>query len=155
MTSATLCNRGSYHSWAIWMVRVFGYEQGYSRAIELTCDMIDLCGDRVLADHNSEVLVLSLVILCKWYLCVRWSWRQFKLIVISSYQVQFVLVELHQYSSLLLLRSWKTSTRSAKVLFKNSMCRCMNLLCKTLMQCLVLHIIVCALVMGFSVDLAM
>ena len=44
------------------MVMVFGCEQGCSGAIELTCVMIDLCGDRVRADHNSEVLVLSLVI---------------------------------------------------------------------------------------------
>ena len=44
------------------MVMVFGYEQRYSRATELTCLMIDLCGDRVRADHNSEVLVLPLVI---------------------------------------------------------------------------------------------
>ena len=41
---------------------VFGCEQRYSGAVELTCVMIDLCGDRVRADHNSEVLVLSLVI---------------------------------------------------------------------------------------------
>ena len=50
---------------------VFGYKQGYSRATELTCVMIGLCDDRARADHNSEVLVPSLVILCKRYLCVR------------------------------------------------------------------------------------
>ena len=72
MTSTTLCNLGSCHLGAIRRAIMSFWSSGVNRdTIELTCVMTDLCDDHARADHSSKVLVLSLVILCKRYLCVR------------------------------------------------------------------------------------